>query len=502
MKNKIPRSYLEIEKNNYNIYFDEAILNADALIIESSDLNYIFNNFENYENRFDILLEKGIQIYALIDAFNLKTAYKDLVKVYANYLTGFAILNTTVKSLNRLTVKARSIENEMRLDFGTLKFIPYINTPQAIENYCKIASYGRVVSMHFDEARFYDYVGINNPTHELKNKIFIPAMLAKKPLILGYNANKDNLLSELKEDREFGAVSKLTKEIRELAEINEFYTPSEAEIKEAREVYSRLLQAKKEGRKLKTLSISEYNVITAQIVLSRSNLLKEELQIVIKNEAIKDGSKVIKPKKFYTFGEEIANAITHGIGIILAIVFLVLLLEKAKGRGFYENLAYIIYAFGVFCLYLSSTLYHGLPLGTRVKRLFHKFDRMSIYLLIAGTYTPLTLVVIGGNIGLTLFVILWVGSLIGILLNFIKFGKFKFVHMFLYVLLGWIAIFYIETVFTTLGLVPSILILLGGISYTIGIVFYSLKLFKFTHMVWHIFTIIGTVLHFIAIYLA
>jgi hemolysin III len=125
---------------------------------------------------------------------------------------------------------------------------------------------------------------------------------------------------------------------------------------------------------------------------------------------------------------------------------------------------------------------------------------MTIYLLIAGSYTPFTLIAIGGTLGLTLCLILWISALIGLLMNVFWFGKFKIFHLMLYIGLGWIAIFYIKPIIASIGLYGTILLFAGGIAYTIGIIFYVLKLFKFTHMIWHLFVILGTILHFLSIY--
>lgn len=502
MKNSVARSFLEIRKNDFEIYFQDEIINADALIIESEDIKAIFSEFDKYINRFNLFKERYIQIYIKLDTFNLKKSYKNISNIDLSYINGFAIPHASKKLLNKLTIKAREFEYLNKLNFGTLSFIAYIDTPLAVVNYRKIASYGRVSALYIDEASYLKYLGLNKGRRNyLREQVFIYSALSKKPLIDSSTLSLEDLDTDLELSKEFGACSKLTNDLVHLDKINSFFTPTLAEIEEAKEVYRTILNTNKKS-KLNDLGISEYKIIKSKITLSRSNELMEELNIVVENESIKYASRLRNPNKFYTFGEEIANAITHGVGIIMAVIFLVLLLIKARGGDFLTYTAYILYVACAFTLYLSSTLYHGLPTGSRVKNLFHKFDRMSIYLLIAGTYTPLTLITIGGNIGITLFIILWVGSLIGITLNFLKFGKFKFLHMFLYVFLGWIAIFYIKTIFSALGSLPSLLILLGGIAYTVGILFYSLKLFKFTHMVWHFFTILGTLLHFIAIYLA
>lgn len=501
MKNLIPRSYFEISSNDLNIFFNDDILNCDALIIRSIDLNTIFSDFSNYQEKFALFIKTNLQIYVLIDGDNLKEEVKILRNLDYKYLSGIAIINSSTKVLNKLSIFARELEFEKRLDFGYLKFIPYINTIEALNNYRKIASYFRVTSIYLDFLRLKDYIGNDylEPTI-IKNQLLSLIVLSKKPFIDSYHYDSKTLLDNLYEGKKYLVTSKLTKDLSQVSIINDFFTPKEEEILKAKEIYEKLSQFNDKKVKIKDIKVSKYNLLNAQITLSRANLLDDDMMLIVKGEKVKQASKIFKPKRFYTFQEEIANGITHGLGVILSIIFLILLLIKSS--SFNQTLSYIIYFFSVFCLYISSTMYHVLPLGSASKRLFHKFDRMSIYLLIAGTYTPLTLNTIGGKVGLTLFIILWCGALLGIILNFIWFGRLKLVHMFLYVLLGWIAIFYLDTIFASLSLVSALLILFGGITYTIGIIFYSLKLFKYTHMIWHIFTIIGTILHFIAIYLA
>lgn len=506
MKNNIPRSYFEIPRNKTELLNNNQVLKADAIIIDLEDLRDIYFDKSESLTRINFIKDSKIKIYVKLDTKNLKKSFKDLELIDPEIITGFSLPHASKSLLNKMSVRARDFEQTSKLNFGTINFIAYIDSPEAVVNYRKIASYGRVVAVYIDNENYLEYLGLKKSERNyLREQVFVSAVLSKKPVIDSYVSDNEELLRDLHIGKELGTTSKLTKDINQINKINEYYTPTKEEIEEANLIYNILLNTKKKYRRkfnFEDLEISQYKVIKSQIILSRSDELKEALDIIVTNESVKDGSKVLKPNKFYTFGEEIGNAITHGIGALMTIVFLILLLFKGQGEGTLVNFSYIVYALSAFTLYFSSTMYHALPLGSRSKRLFHKFDRMSIYLLIAGTYTPLTLTVVGGKLGMILFIILWGSSLIGILLNFLKFGKFKFVHMFLYVFLGWIAIFYIKTIFAALGRVPSILILLGGIAYTVGIIFYSMKLFKFTHMVWHFFTILGTVLHFIAIYLA
>jgi hemolysin III len=489
MKNDYPRSFLEIDKASINYLFDLEVLKAGALIIDYLAIIDIILDFEKYRERFDLFKEKLIQIYIKLDSLNLNKSYKEIKSIDASYLNGFALNHINKSILNKMTIKARDFEHSHKLNFGTMRFIAYLDNPSSILNYQKIASYDRVFALYLDkDAYMKNFEFSADLINSLREQIFLKNMFLDKLFIDSSMDDDDQLISDLTLGKKYGASAKLTNKLKQIDEINEFFIPTNKEIKEAKEFYDEYLSLSKKNKKN-----YNYKFFKSIIILNRT----DAEMIVLDKQNNK-----LKPKKFYTFGEEIANAITHGVGILLALIFLVFLLIKGSGKGFYPNLAYIIYCLSALTLYLSSTLYHGLPLGSKAKYLFHKFDRMSIYLLIAGTYTPLTLISIGGSTGLTLFIILWVGSAIGIFLNFYKFGRFQLLHMFLYVFLGWIAIFNLKTIINSLGYIPSLLILIGGIAYTLGIIFYSTKLFKFTHMVWHLFTILGTILHFFAIYLA
>lgn len=504
MKSRIPRSYLEVN-NNINLLEHENIYSADAIIINIDLAANIFSNFSSYKEKFEKFKELGILIFVKIDSKNYKQSMQYLKLLKGEYIEGFAIPRANSSLLNKFNVRVRSFEHANKLNFGSISFIAYIDNPLGVINYRKIASYSRVRAVYIDELRYLNYLGIEKQSiNYLREQVSLYSTISKKQLIDSYYNDNDSLVNDLSIGKKLGASSKLTSDINQIELINNFYTPTQEEVNEAKKIFDLLLKTEKKDRKninIDNLEISEFRIIKAQEVLVRSKELQDDINFVIKNEEIKDASKILQPKKFYTFGEEIANGISHGIGIILSIIFLVLLLMKGSNQGTLVNIAYIIYSLSVFTLYLSSTLYHGLPLGSRAKRLFNKFDHLSIYLLIAGTYTPLTLITIGGKVGITLFTILWAGTAIGVLLNIFHFGKFKLLHMVLYVALGWVAIFYLNTIINIIGPIPTVLLISGGIAYTIGIIFYSLKLFKFTHMVWHIFTILGTILHFLTIYL-
>lgn len=202
--------------------------------------------------------------------------------------------------------------------------------------------------------------------------------------------------------------------------------------------------------------------------------------------------------KRQTLGEEIANAISHGIAALLGIAGLVLLLLRAKNLS--ETLTSLIFANGIILLYTMSTLYHAFKNDTAVKRLFKRFDHLSIYLLIGSTYSPIYVLVLEKPLGWILLAIQWCLIIVGIIFKAIWIKKFAGIHLAMYLILGWSGILFFGSLYN-FSIPAFYLILAGGIAYTIGVLFYALHLFKYSHFVWHIFVFLGTLLHFLAIYL-
>lgn len=198
-----------------------------------------------------------------------------------------------------------------------------------------------------------------------------------------------------------------------------------------------------------------------------------------------------------SLGELIANAVSHGVGVLFAITFLVLLLVRAQGT--LEVLSSIAFGVAMIILYLSSTLFHSFPEKMkRVYAVFQRLDHSSIFLLITGTYTPFLVLVANNTKGYILLGVLWLITIVGIVFKSIWIKKFHYVHLALYVIMGWSIVFVWSDVSPNLG-ESFIYILLGGISYTLGVIFYVSR-FKYAHFVWHIFVLGGSVLHFIAIW--
>jgi len=203
-------------------------------------------------------------------------------------------------------------------------------------------------------------------------------------------------------------------------------------------------------------------------------------------------------KRKQTVGEEIANAISHGVSGLFGIAGMVLMIVKANSGA--ELASAIVFGLGMIFLYTMSALYHAFAKEGRTKRVFKRFDHISIYVLIGATFAPIFIIVISKPLGWILLAIQWAIIALGIVFKAVKIYKFQAVHVIAYLILGWSAL----TLFgplRTLSAPAFWLILAGGISYTIGVFFYATKLFKFSHFVWHLFVFAGTLLHFFAIYL-
>lgn len=204
-------------------------------------------------------------------------------------------------------------------------------------------------------------------------------------------------------------------------------------------------------------------------------------------------------QKFYTLGEEIFNSVTHGVGALISIAALVLMIIRAAmTQGALGIVSSIVFGASLILLYTMSTLYHAISNST-AKAILRIFDHCTIFVLIAGTYTPFTLVTLGGATGWTLFGILWGLTVVGIILNAISIEKFKVISMVFYVLMGWCVVFTCKPVVASLGLIGSLLLLAGGIFYTVGILFYSKKNIRYMHSIWHIFVLLGSISHILCI---
>ncbi len=203
----------------------------------------------------------------------------------------------------------------------------------------------------------------------------------------------------------------------------------------------------------------------------------------------------------YTLGEEIANAITHGVGAGLAVAALVLLIVRSvSDGGGVLLLAALVYGISLLLEYIMSTLYHALA-HEGAKRVFKVLDHSCIYLLIAGTYTPYCLVTLAPVGGFWLFLAVWAMAIIGIAVEAFWTFRPRWVSAVIYVVMGWCIIAFIPEVFARLDPVGFWLLLAGGVSYTVGAVLYVLKKIKYMHTVFHVFVLAGSILQFFSVLL-
>ena len=203
-----------------------------------------------------------------------------------------------------------------------------------------------------------------------------------------------------------------------------------------------------------------------------------------------------KKTPFYTLGEEITNSITHGVGAGMAIAGMVVLLVQSN--DVWQVVSSAIYGASMIFLFLMSCLYHALTNPT-AKKVFRVFDHTSIFFLIAGTYTPFTLVTLRGWVGWTVFGVVWGVAVVGIVLNSISEERIKKISMVGYIASGWCVIAAIVPLVRRMALPGVILLILGGVFYTAGVLFYRKKGVRFMHAFWHFFVLAGAVLHYFCI---
>ena len=198
--------------------------------------------------------------------------------------------------------------------------------------------------------------------------------------------------------------------------------------------------------------------------------------------------------------EEIMNAVTHGIGTVLAVVGLVLLILFAYWYGsVWHIISFSIYGTTLVLLYLASTLYHSFS-NKRVKYILKIIDHSAIYLLIAGTYTPFMLVPLHGTLGWTILGLVWGFAMAGIVFQIFFVKRFKFMATMCYVFMGWFIVVAIKPLIAALAAAGMIWLIIGGLFYTCGTVFYLWKRIPYNHAIWHLFVLAGSISHFIAVF--
>ena len=206
-----------------------------------------------------------------------------------------------------------------------------------------------------------------------------------------------------------------------------------------------------------------------------------------------------KSERLPTHGEEIANTISHGIGLVFAIIATPILVIAAVRYGSAWNTVGVsVFAASMMALYLASTLYHAITHG-RAKRFFRMMDHSAIFLLIAGTYTPFTLGVLRGPWGWTLLGLVWSLAIIGLTMKAVFGHRFAWLMVVLYLTMGWLIVIAAPEVMHRVPLSGLAWIIAGGIAYTGGVGFYAAHRVRYAHFAWHLFVIVGTTCHFFAV---
>ncbi|MBM7097671.1 MULTISPECIES: PAQR family membrane homeostasis protein TrhA [Alteribacter] len=203
----------------------------------------------------------------------------------------------------------------------------------------------------------------------------------------------------------------------------------------------------------------------------------------------------------FTKREEIANAITHGIGAAFGVAALTLLIVFASMYGTASHvISFTIYGVTLLLMYVCSTLLHSLRQG-RAKNVFEILDHSAIYLFIAGTYTPLMVIVVDGATGWILLSVVWAMAAVGIVFKVFFVKRFIFLSTLFYIAMGWMIVFVLKPIATTVEMGGIVLLVTGGVLYTVGTLFYIWRKFQYHHAVWHLFVLAASVTHFLSILL-
>jgi len=208
---------------------------------------------------------------------------------------------------------------------------------------------------------------------------------------------------------------------------------------------------------------------------------------------------IAKEERRPTLGEEIANSISHGIGLVLAVIATPILIITALRYGSAWNMIGVsVFAASMVTLYLASTLYHALT-HDGAKRVFRMLDHSAIFFLIAGTYTPFTLGILRGPWGWTLLIIIWTLAAIGLTMKIVFGARYVWLSVVLYLVMGWLVVIAAPQVLRVMPLSGLAWLVAGGIAYTAGVAFYAAHRVRYAHFAWHLFVIAGTVCHFFAV---
>lgn len=207
-----------------------------------------------------------------------------------------------------------------------------------------------------------------------------------------------------------------------------------------------------------------------------------------------------KEIKHYSAAEERINILSHVLGFVLSVVALVLLVRHASINGdVWHVVSFSVFGVSLMILYAASTVYHSAR-NIQFRRKMRIVDHASIYILIAGTYTPFTLVTLNGFSGWMIFGITWGMAVVGIVLKLFYTGKYDAVSTLMYVFMGWIIVFAIEPLIDNLSSDGLFWLVAGGMAYTTGAILYSIKKIKFNHAIFHVFVLVGSFCHFVSVY--
>jgi hemolysin III len=200
-----------------------------------------------------------------------------------------------------------------------------------------------------------------------------------------------------------------------------------------------------------------------------------------------------------TLGEEIINSVTHGVGLLLALSVMPFLITAAVRRGDAANVVGAsVFGATLVLLYLASTVYHALP-QNKAKRVFQLLDHAAIFLLIAGTYTPFTLGVLRGAWGWTLLALIWAMAIFGVVLKAVSGTRCPRLSMCLYLAMGWLVLIAVRPVLSSVPISGLVWIAAGGVAYTSGVAFFAAERMRYSHCVWHLFVLVGSVCHVFAV---
>ena len=227
---------------------------------------------------------------------------------------------------------------------------------------------------------------------------------------------------------------------------------------------------------------------------------KEIIELVNKYKTDKEKKKINIRVPKYTLGEELFNSISHGLGALLAIAALVLMVVKAKGPLAETTVS--LFGSTMVILYTLSCIYHALPASLEGKKVLRVLDHCNVYLLVFGTYIPVALLGVGGSLGWILFGVVALVTVLGIVLTSIGIDKFQALEVICHLINGWSILFGLSKLSNSIGLNGIVLLILGGIIYTVGSILYGIgSKKKYIHSIFHLFCVAGTILHFFTVYL-